>query len=116
MGVSVLIVNFRTAELTGKAVESSLAQPEAEEVIVVDNASGDESVPYLRARFGDEPRVKIVESAENVGFGRANNLAEKEASQLFLFLLNSDAEFHEACLAKLLAHWPTLDRPGILAP
>jgi GT2 family glycosyltransferase len=113
MAVSVVIVNYRTPELTMAAVESALAQSEAVEVIVVDNASGDDSVSRLKALGG---RVILIESSENIGFGRANNLGVERANQEFIFLLNSDALFHPGCLATLLTHWATLDRPGILAP
>ncbi|MCC7436039.1 MAG: glycosyltransferase family 2 protein [Methanoregulaceae archaeon] len=113
MAVSVVIVNYRTPELTMAAVESALAQSEAVEVIVVDNASGDDSVSRLKALGG---RVILIESSENIGFGRANNLGVERACQEFVFLLNSDALLHAGCLGKLLAYWTTLDRPGILAP
>ena len=113
MAVSVVIVNYRTPELTMAGAESALAQPEAAEVIVVDNASADDSVARLR-ELGD--RVSLVESPENIGFGRANNLGVERASQEFVFLLNSDALLHPGCLAALLECWAALDRPGILAP
>ncbi len=115
MSVSVVIVNFRTPALTVLAIESSLAQPECTEVLVVDNASGDNSLTVLRDRFTDS-RVKILESAENLGFGRANNLAANRAVGGFLFLLNSDARLHENALGTLLKEWPRFERPGILAP
>jgi len=113
MSVSVIIVNYRTPALTLLAIESALAQPETTEVIVVDNASGDDSVDQLRA-LGD--RVVLIESKENLGFGRANNLGAERAVGDFLFLLNSDATFHAGSLARLLTHWGTLQKPGILAP
>lgn len=113
MAVSVIIVNYKTPVLTGAAIESAFTQPEAKEVIVVDNASGDGSIERLRA-FGD--RITLIESAENVGFGRANNLGVERATQPFVFLLNSDALFHPRCLETLLERWQTLDKPGILAP
>lgn len=113
MAVSVIIVNYKTPDLTAAAIDSALAQPEAAEIIVVDNASGDGSVARLR-EFGD--RIMLIESGENLGFGRANNLGVARATEEFVFLLNSDALFHEGCLATMLAHWQTLDKPGILAP
>ncbi len=116
MSVSVLIVNFRTPELTAAAVQSALDEPETAEVVVVDNASGDASVSELRERFEGEPRVRLIASPENLGFGRANNLAEQGCTSEFVFLLNSDATLHPGSLRVLIARWNTLDRPGILAP
>ncbi len=113
MAVSVIIVNYKTPDLTAAAIESAFAQPEATEIIVVDNASGDGSVGQLQ-EYGEE--IELIESGENLGFGRANNLGVERATEEFVFLLNSDALFHEGCLATMLAHWQTLDKPGILAP
>lgn len=113
MAVSVVIVNYRTPELTVAAVESAAREPEATEIIVVDNASGDGSVARLK-ELGD--KIILVESSENLGFGRANNLGVQRATQEYVFLLNSDALLHQGCLGTLLSQWPALDRPGVLAP
>jgi GT2 family glycosyltransferase len=58
------------------------------ETIVVDNCSRDGSAEMVRAEF---PWVHVVESQENLGFGRANNLALEAASGRYIVLLNSDA-------------------------
>jgi GT2 family glycosyltransferase len=57
------------------------------EIIVVDNASHDGSQAMLKSEF---PSVTLIESPENLGFGRANNLGAKYARGKYLFLLNSD--------------------------
>ncbi len=90
MDISVLVVNYNTADWVGRCVESVLRQQDADfELIVVDNHSADESLSVLRA-FGD--RIRLIEHPENIGFGRANNLAAREATGRHLFLLNPDAE------------------------
>ncbi len=58
------------------------------EVIVVDNASMDGSVEMVREEF---PRVKLITSDRNVGFGRANNLGISQANGSLYLFLNSDA-------------------------
>jgi len=89
MDVSVIVVNYNTAELTKKCIESVLYQEGIEsEIIVVDNASVDNSVEVLR-QFND--KIKLIANKENVGFGRANNQAFKLASGQYIFLLNPDA-------------------------
>ena len=60
----------------------------AVETIVVDNHSRDESVRMVREEF---PWVHVIESKENLGFGRANNLAFEAAKGRYIVLLNSDA-------------------------
>ncbi|HZH97823.1 MAG TPA: glycosyltransferase family 2 protein, partial [Fimbriimonadaceae bacterium] len=114
--VSVLIVNFRTKELTADAVQSALAEPECHEVVVVDNASGDESVAFLEERFRSENRVKVVASGENRGFGAGNNLAAAESSGRYLFLLNSDALCLPGCLAQLRERLESDSSIGLVAP
>lgn len=116
MSVSVLIVNFRTPDLTLDAVASALREPETVEVVVVDNASGDDSVSRLESALGDNPKVKLIASNANLGFGRANNLAAQHAVGDWLFLLNSDATCHPECLAKLLSEAEAHPEAGMIAP
>lgn len=61
------------------------------QTIVVDNASNDGTVEYLKERF---PEIHLIESKENLGFGRANNIAMRYALDHgcdYVFLLNQDA-------------------------
>lgn len=57
------------------------------EIIVVDNASTDGSEQCVRSSF---PQVRWVNSGDNIGFGRANNLGAERAQGKYLFLLNAD--------------------------
>ena len=57
------------------------------EIIVVDNNSKDESCNYIKLNF---PEVKLIESAINLGFGKANNLGVQNASGETILLLNND--------------------------
>ena len=86
---SVIIVNYNTKELTANCIRSLSAcfDPSLYEVIVVDNASGDDSVPYLRNLF---PWITVIKSEKNIGFGSANNLAVKNAKGEYILLLNPD--------------------------
>lgn len=93
-----IIVNFRTKELTADAVRSVIADPLVTEVVVVDNGSGDGSAEYLRSALAG---VRVVESPENLGFGRGMNLGVEAAAAPFLFLLNSDATARPGSVAAL---------------
>lgn len=86
---SVIIVNYNTKELTLNCVRSLQQHfnPAMYEVIIVDNASSDGSVAYLRNEL---PQAIIIASEKNAGFGTANNIAAAKASGEYLFLLNSD--------------------------
>jgi len=112
--VSVIIVNFRTPELTAEAIRSALAQPEAQEIIVVDNASADDSLAKLEHEFNNNPRITILPLEHNGGFGAGNNAGVEASTSEFVFLLNSDATFHQGALAAMLSEWK--NDTGIMAP
>lgn len=89
MDVSIIIVNYNTKLLLADCLATVFEKTKdvAYEVIVVDNASTDGSEEYIKERY---PSVKWINSGENLGFGRANNLGAKYATGKYLFLLNSD--------------------------
>lgn len=89
MDVSIIIVNYNTKELTLQCLKSVFDQTKiiSFEVILIDNASTDGSIAAIREHY---PQVNIIDSVENVGFGRANNLGVKHALGKYLFFLNSD--------------------------
>jgi GT2 family glycosyltransferase len=87
--VSIVIVNYNTKDLILQCLQSIYENTVGVdfEIIVVDNASEDESCASIKEKF---PKVILVESKYNLGFGKANNIGAKLASGNFLFLLNSD--------------------------
>jgi GT2 family glycosyltransferase len=86
--VSILIVNYNTRSLIRDCLESlrSVAYP-AFEVLCVDNGSADGSARMIREDF---PKVRLFESAENLGFVGANLLAYPQAEGDYVLFLNSD--------------------------
>ena len=86
--VSIIFVNYKTWELTKECIDSIIRNSKdfTYEIIVVDNNSNDGSVENLQK----VPNVRVIQSDENVGFGRANNIGAKAANGKYLFLLNSD--------------------------
>lgn len=86
--LSILIVNFNGKDFLGPCLDSiSIHVTVPHEIIVVDNASRDGSVDYLKQNY---PTVRIIESPVNSGFTGGNNLAAKEARGRYLLLLNND--------------------------
>ncbi len=90
MDLSVVIVNYQTFELTRNTVNSILKYdyPFSYEILVVDNASGDDSLSKLQDYFGD--KVEFIASPSNSGFAAGNNLALSVAKGEYVLLLNSD--------------------------
>jgi N-acetylglucosaminyl-diphospho-decaprenol L-rhamnosyltransferase len=111
----VVIVNYRTKELTRAAISSVLPEPEVDEVVVVDNGSGDGSAEYLRSAFAGEA-VHVIESGTNRGFGPAVNLGVGAAHAPLLLILNSDATLRAGSLARLAQHLISDPAIGIVAP
>lgn len=96
--VLTVILNWRTAEMTERAARTALRAMEGVKggVNVVDNDSGDGSYEHLRAAFATEPRVRVIQSGHNGGFGAGNNVGIRAslpdgAQPDFVYLLNSDA-------------------------
>ena len=78
---------------------TSISIRRSRDVIVVENASSDASAAAIREAH---PGVHLIESPENLGFGRAVNLAAQSARGEFLLLLNPDAQLLDRALEKLL--------------
>ena len=90
MDLSVVIINYQTFELTRDTINSILkySYPFSYEIIVVDNASKDNSLDKLKDYFKD--LVKFIPSGQNNGFAAGNNQGLKLASGKYVLLLNSD--------------------------
>jgi GT2 family glycosyltransferase len=101
MRLSLLIISHNTRELTLACLRSVFEQTRGVsfEVIVVDNASADGSAAAIADEF---PQMKLIRSATNLGFARANNLAAKRAEGRYLLLLNSDTEALEGAIEALV--------------
>lgn len=101
MGLSVVIVNYETFELTKNAVNSifKYSYPFSVEVIVVDNASGDDSLSKLQDYFQD--KVNFIASKVNNGFAAGNNQALKKVNSKYVLLLNSDTIVWENTLTDI---------------
>ena len=106
--LSIIIVNWNGGELLGRTVESVVAAPPSVpfEVVVVDNASSDDSLARLRASEAAASlgaSLRVFENADNLGFGRANNQAFRETRAPLLLLLNPDTEVTPGSIDRLVA-------------
>ncbi|MGB9773638.1 MAG: glycosyltransferase [Bacteroidota bacterium] len=104
MWISIIIVSYNVRDFLANAINSlqeSLAQVtpdrdgERGEIIVVDNASDDGSVDFIRSRY---PSVRLLVSDHNLGFGKANNLAMKIARGKYFLIINPDTVVQEDTL------------------
>ncbi|MCX7098241.1 MAG: glycosyltransferase family 2 protein [Methylococcales bacterium] len=100
--LSVFIVTYNSAPLLRSCLDSLYAQTLQDfEIIVVDNASRDDSAALVKTGY---PKVKLIASPTNLGFGNANNLALSQATGDYLVLLNPDAVLAPDALEHALQH------------
>ena len=85
-----IIVSFNTKDILRECLESVERESDGLqiEILVVDNHSSDGSPEMIESEF---PRVRVLRSSINLGFGAANNLAIEAAGGRYVILLNSDA-------------------------
>jgi len=98
--VSAVIVNYNAGALLIDSVRAALAQ--AEQVIVVDNASIDASMDLLAAQFAAEPRLVMLCETKNLGFAAGCNLGVGLASQAHLLFLNPDCILGAGSLRRMV--------------
>jgi GT2 family glycosyltransferase len=100
--VSILIISYNTCELTTACLDSLRAAPDTvtTEVVVVDNASTDDTVAVLTERY---PWVRLIEQPTNLGFARAVNIAAGAATGRYVLLLNSDTVVIDDAVSRLVA-------------
>jgi N-acetylglucosaminyl-diphospho-decaprenol L-rhamnosyltransferase len=121
----VIVLNYRTAEMTLACVEAALADlPEGAELILVDNASGDGSAAVLQnavtSRGWDKDgKVRLILSDVNGGFGAGNNIGLRQkmtdgSAPDYFYLLNSDAFPDAGCTLGLLRHMQITPKAGMV--
>ena len=111
--VTVIVVNYNTAHLLDRMFDALIpARAELHlQIIVVDNASRDNSVALLKAR-GSE--IELIENSVNVGFARANNQAVAKVRGRYILLLNTDAFVSSDTIQKSVQFMDTEVDCGVL--
>lgn len=116
MNVFVIVVIYNGEKWINQCFGSLRRSDLKLNMIAVNNASSDNSVQLLRTEF---PEVSVIESEENLGFGRGNNLGlrtayEQEAD--YVFLLNQDAWVEPDTIRKLIDVHKTDPSFGVVSP
>lgn len=103
MLLSVIVVTWNTRDLVVQCVESILEHTRTKEteVIVVDNASSDDTVSTLRQRF---PEIRVIESAENLGGPVGFNVGMEAARGETLLLMQNDAYVTDDVVGRMTAY------------
>jgi GT2 family glycosyltransferase len=112
--ISVIIVSWNARKFLEECLESlSRGISRMCEVIVVDNASTDGSPEMIADRF---PWVTVIETGENLGFSKGNNLGIRRSRGKYLALINSDVKVLPGCLDELAAFLDSNPGAGMVGP
>ena len=98
----VVIVNYNAGTKLSDAVGSLLPCATVREVIVVDNASADNSLSNLEQRFPGNGRLRIIQSQTNLGFAAGCNLALPHAQSTYQLFLNPDCLVEPGAIETLI--------------
>ncbi len=111
--VSIIVLTYNNLHLNRLCIESIFRNslwPNLE-LIIVDNASTDGTVDYLREVAQRYPEVKLVLNERNEGFARGNNKGISLATGEYVVLLNNDTIVTRGWLGRLIRHLES--DPGI---
>jgi GT2 family glycosyltransferase len=98
--VSVIIVNHNAGSLLTQCVYAALKQ--AQEVIIVDNASTDSSLADLTTLFTAEDRLKLILTGRNSGFATGCNIGLNASTQPYILFLNPDCILEKDSLQRMV--------------
>jgi len=111
--VSIIIVNYNAKDFLRDCLDSifaTVSKTISYEVIVVDNASSDESAQMVAKEFGSN--ITLIASRKNLGFSKGNNLGVKKAKGCYLLFLNPDTLMRKQTLETMVAFMDKTPQAG----
>lgn len=118
MKLSVIIVSYNVKVYLEQCILSVLEAGQGMdfEILIVDNASTDGTIAYLKRHFPkrDFPQLHVLENKENIGFGRANNEALRTARGEYVLFLNPDTLLTDHTLSDCCAFLDGHSEAGVL--
>ncbi|MCD8291073.1 MAG: glycosyltransferase family 2 protein [Prevotella sp.] len=112
----VIIVTYNGSEWIDRCLQSVFASSVKSTIVVVDNGSTDGTISIIQERY---PSVKLLETGENLGFGKANNkgiIYAIDHGAEYVYLLNQDAWVDSDVFEVLIKQMELNPRYGILSP
>ncbi len=95
--LTIVIVSFNSAKIIFSCLEK--IEFSKYRVILVDNASSDKTIEIVEKHF---PKVEIIKSSKNIGYGRANNIGLRATKTEYALVLNPDAFITEKDIEKVI--------------
>jgi GT2 family glycosyltransferase len=118
MKTSAIIVNYYASAFIEESVSSILNSPSLGpvRVVVVDNSADRGEAATLRHMLSGRSDIELIISEENMGFGRACNLALDRYDCDMVLLLNPDARLNDDCLLRLQKTLTSSGNIGAVGP
>jgi hypothetical protein len=113
--LSIVIVAWNASHYLELCLESLAKDPpqRSMEVLVVDNASADDTIEMVEVKF---PWVKLIKSKENLGFSKGNNVAIRQCQGHYIALVNPDVIVFPGCLDALAIFLDQNPKVGNVGP
>lgn len=116
MNISVIIITFNPKAWLVKCLDSIRTSEVKVDVIIIDNGSTDGSQEIIKNNY---PEIDFIQSNDNLGFGKANNIGIKKAYDKgadYFFLMNQDVYIKPSTIINLINKAEQNTEYGILSP
>lgn len=111
--VAIVILNWNGKKWLEKFLPSVIKNSPKTEIFVIDNASSDDSVTFLKANF---PEIKIIQNQNNGGFAAGYNNGLKSIESDIYCLLNSDVEVSKNWIFPILDLFQNHENISVIQP
>jgi GT2 family glycosyltransferase len=101
--VGVIIVNYNSGDKLLLCVESLRSVDAEFNIVIVDNASTDDSLSQLQSIYARDSRLQVIQNQDNLGFAVACNIGANLAQGDYLLYLNPDCKIHADSINIMLA-------------
>lgn len=115
--LSIIVVSYNHKYLPRMCIEAIEKShiPFSYEIIVVDNASSDDSVLFFE-KAAKEKRITFIRSPVNLGYGKGNNLGVENAHGEYVFIMNPDIATEPNAIARMVDYLEKHPEIGVLGP
>lgn len=93
--MDLIIISYNTRAITLQSIETALTSYPELNIIVVDNASTDDTIDQIKKNY---PKIKIIYNTENLGYSKAVNIGVKHSSSNLVAIANSDVYYQKHSL------------------
>ncbi len=112
--ISIIVLNYNGQKFLKVCFDSLLKSTyPAVELLMVDNASTDDSVEYMERYY---PQVKVIQSGGNIGYSAGNNLGINVARGKYVLLLNNDIEVTPGWLEPIVEEFESDEQIAAVQP